>query len=359
MTEQETYEHSRDTAAEPMPPTLPDEEYYRRRQAPRQTSGTARLGALLVLIGLVWLIVELIGYGPFGAGQSITRIPAPLPNNRLELHLGSGDVEVVPGNSQEVTIEATQYGLWRGNPAVVSQSSEGVRVTNETTPRFGLCFGRCGLSYRVTMPRGVNMAAQMSSGDVEISEADGAISITIASGDVEAHDIANGITVNSSSGDVTLERVGGKLDVRTSSGDVQLEEGQVADAAVQTNSGNIELDGVAGALALRSSSGDITVRDARNGRLAIQTNSGDVDYTGGLASDGEHSVAASSGDVTLRLPAASSFALEVSTSSGDLRNDFELRGEQRDGRTLTGAAGAGGSELKITTSSGDIAIERQ
>jgi Putative adhesin len=358
MTEQETYERPRSVPAEEAPPALPSEEYY-RRHAPRQPNSATRLGALLVLIGLVWLAIELIGYGPFfGGAHSSARIPAPLPNNRLELYLGSGDVEIVPGESQEVTIETTQYGLWQGDPTAISQSSEGVRVTNEARPRFWLCLGRCGLSYHVTTPHGTNMTVQMSSGDVEVSRADGLVSIATNSGEVQAHDIATGITVSSSSGDVTLSRIGGKLDVRTSSGDVHLDEGQVVDAAVQTSSGDVELDGVAGALALQSSSGDITVRAARDGQLAIQTDSGDIDYTGSLAHGGDSSIAASSGDVTLHLPAASGFALEASTSSGDLRNDFELRGEQKNGRTLTGVVGAGGPRLKIATSSGDIAIEQ-
>jgi hypothetical protein len=351
MTEQETYDRTLDAAPAQEPLTLPDEEYY-QQPAPRQAGGAARLGTLLVLVGLAWLAIELIGYG-FGVGNGATRIATPLPNNRIELYLGAGDVEI------EATIEITQYGLWRGDPAVVSESAEAVRVTNESRPRFGLCIGRCGLSYRVTLPRGANVTARMSSGDVELSGAEGAISIETSSGDVEARDIANGLTVSSSSGDITLDRVGGKLDVRTSSGDVQLEDGQIVDAIVQTSSGDVELEGVAGALALQSNSGDITVRAARDGQLDIQSSSGEVDYTGSLASAGAHSLAASSGDITLHLPATSSFALEASTSSGDLRSDFELRGEQREGNTRTGTVGAGGPRLQVSTSSGDIAIVQQ
>jgi hypothetical protein len=357
MTEQETYDRTLDPPAAAEPLTLPNEEYY-RQPAPRQVSGAARLGKLLVLIGLIWLAAELIGYG-FGTGQSSTRIPAPLPNNRIELLLGAGDVEIVTGNSSEVVIETTHYGLWRGDPLVVSESTEAVQVINESRPRFGLCIGRCGLSYRVTLPRDADVTAKMSSGDVDVSGADGAISIETSSGDVEARDIANGMTVSSSSGDITLDRVGGKLDLNTNSGDVQLEEGRVVDANVRTSSGDVELEGVAGMLTLHSNSGDITIREARDGQLDIQSSSGDVDYTGSLASDGMLSVAASSGDVTLHLPAASDFMLEASTNSGDLRNDFDLRGEQREGNTQTGSVGTGGPLLRVSTSSGEIAIVQQ
>src|SRR5262245_62613171 len=87
MTEQETLERTHDVAPEQAQPALPDEPYY--RPAPQQGNGAARLGALLVIIGLIWLAIELVGYGPFfGASQRNASIAAPLPGNQLELDLG-------------------------------------------------------------------------------------------------------------------------------------------------------------------------------------------------------------------------------------------------------------------------------
>src|SRR5262245_50131091 len=86
-TEQELNHRPRVVAPEPAPPTVPDEEYY-RQPAAQPASSTARLGRMLVLIGLIWLVIELIGYGPFfGDARSVTRIPAPLPNNHIALDL--------------------------------------------------------------------------------------------------------------------------------------------------------------------------------------------------------------------------------------------------------------------------------
>ena len=68
VTEQETFERTYDAAPEQPQPALPDEEYY-RRQAPRRGNSTARLGTLLVIVGLIWLAIELVGYGPFFSGS--------------------------------------------------------------------------------------------------------------------------------------------------------------------------------------------------------------------------------------------------------------------------------------------------
>jgi hypothetical protein len=356
MTDQETFERTRDVAPEQVQPALPDEPYYKR--APQQASGATRLGMLLVIVGLIWLAIELVGYGPFFSGsQASTSIPAPLPGNRLELDLGAGDVEIRTAAGPDVQVELTQYGIWQGDPLATSQLGDRVLIRNEARSRaFGLCFGRCGQSYAITAPADVHLLVHTSSGDISIAGATGEVVLASSSGDVTANDIANGIVITSSSGDVKLNRIGGRLEVQTSSGEVQLDQGQVVDANVHTSSGDIELEGVAGALMLASSSGELTVRNAQNGRLNLQTGSGEIDYTGDLA--GDSTITTSSGDVELHLPADSSFVLEASTSSGDLESEFELRDRQQSEQALSGSAGAGGAVLKIATGSGSVSIER-
>ena len=357
MTEQETVERTSDAAIEQPQQGLPDEPYYRR--VSQRNRGATRVGALLVIAGLLWLAIELVGHGPFfGGSRSSTSIAAPLPGNRIELDLGAGDVEIQTAAGPDVRVETTKYGIWQGNPLAVSQLDDRALVRNEAHPGlFGLCFGRCGLSYHVTAPANANMLVHTSSGDISITGVTGEVELTSSSGDVTARNIAHGLAATTSSGDITLSRVGGRLEVQTSSGDVQLDQGQVMDANVQTSSGEIDLSGVSGALTLGSSSGDVTVRDAHDGRLSIQTQSGEVNYTGNLA--GDSSITTSSGDVKLHLPAGSGFALSASTGSGDLQSGFDLRDRQQGDRSLSGIVGAGGAALKIATSSGDIEVGRR
>jgi DUF4097 and DUF4098 domain-containing protein YvlB len=66
-----------------------------------------------------------------------------------------------------------------------------------------------------------------------------------------------------------------------------------------------------------------------------------------------------SGDVNLRLPETSGFRLDASTVSGDLSSEFDLRDGQTARRSLSGIAGDGSATLTVSTTSGDIAIERQ
>jgi DUF4097 and DUF4098 domain-containing protein YvlB len=361
MTEQETHERTSDILPEESQTALPDEDYYRQPPAPRQTGTTRRLGMLLLIVGLIWLAIELFGYGPFyGTSQDSRLIGAPLPGNRIELDLGSADVDVQRGNDRDIHIETTQRGVWQGDPVEINRLPDRIEITNRAHPwLLGLCLGRCNLHYSILVPHGVAMSVRTSSGDISATGLDGAVSLTTGSGDVLARDIVNGLAVESPSGDVILVHVAGKLDVRAGSGDVKLEDGNVTDPDVQTSSGDIVLEGVGNSMTLKSSSGDITVRDAFYGRLKIETSSGDVDYVGDLAGVGDNSITTASGDVTLELPAGAGFILNAGTRSGDLHSDFELPNGQSGDRSLTGTANAGGPTLRIATSSGDISVEQQ
>ena len=64
MAEQKIYDSTPQATPERLPPTLPDEPYYHRSRAPQQNGSAARLGKLLVMIGLIWLAIELIGMVP-------------------------------------------------------------------------------------------------------------------------------------------------------------------------------------------------------------------------------------------------------------------------------------------------------
>jgi DUF4097 and DUF4098 domain-containing protein YvlB len=147
--------------------------------------------------------------------------------------------------------------------------------------------------------------------------------------------------------------------VTTISGDVKLEDGKVDGATIKTTSGEIELDGTVGALDLGTVSGDITVRDAHEAQLTLATTSGDINYEGDLAPSGSNQVSSISGDVKLRLPDTSGFRLDASTVSGELRSDFDLSGGQTGLGSLSGQAGGGGAAVNVSTTSGEISLERR
>ena len=360
MTNHEAHDSRLDTA--PTPASLPGADDVRRTEGGRQVR-TVALGMALVLGGLIWLVFTLFAPGQLfgGRGSGSVVFDQTLPGTRLEMDVGGADVIVRPWQGQGIHIKAIQYGGASGASAVnVEQSNGTVRVTGSGAPGFSLfCFGGCGLDYQIAIPAGVPIDIRTSSGDISITGADNAATLTTSSGDISARSLTSGLTVSTTSGDVKLDDIAGRLEVTTVSGDVELDNGRVSDAVVQTTNGDIDLQGVANAFTLESVSGDVTVRDARDGQLVVTTTNGNVDYTGSLARGGSNTISTISGDVTLRLPDASSFRLDASTINGDLSSEFALRDEQRDRRFLRGRVGAGEALLKIETTSGNVRLERQ
>ena len=66
-----------------------------------------------------------------------------------------------------------------------------------------------------------------------------------------------------------------------------------------------------------------------------------------------------SGDVKLRLPETSNFRLDASTVSGDMHSDFALSGGENGLGSLTGQTGDGGAAVSVSTTSGEISVERR
>lgn len=340
-------------------PALPNEPYYREQPAPR--GRRAGFGVALVLIGLVLLASQLLGRGlPLGGGRAITLVDQTLPGNRVELSTASADVEVAVWSQPGIRVEAIQHGGSSGDYTVdVSRSGDTVRVA-ETSRNWFLClFCSRDLSYRVSVPASAQASISTASGDVDVSDLAGSVSLSTVSGDVRAADLAGGLTVETTSGDVHLRDIAGKLSVNSISGAVQLDDGKVDGASVKTTSGEVDLDGVAGGLDLSTVSADIKVSGARDGRLTLATTSGDITYAGRLARDGANQISSISGDVRLDLPADTGFRLNASTVSGDLTSDFDLSGGESGGRSLTGVAGDGGATVNVSTTSGEIKIERR
>lgn len=340
MTDQETYDRPRDTA--PPPASLPNEPYY---QSPPARRGRAGLGLALVVVGVLLLAAQLFG-GGLGSGGSYTLVDEQLPGRRLELSVITSDVEVRVWDGDQIRVEAIQHGGSRGDLKVdVEQSGDTVRVSEAASNMFCLFCSR-SVTYRVNVPASAAAEIKTTSGNIEVIGLGGAVSLSSTSGEVRAEELTSGLIVNTASGDVVLNDIAGELQVGTISGDVQLSDGRVEPASVNTTSGNVELEGVVGALQVGTVSGDISVHDASAINLNLSSTSGEIDYAGGLAA-GASSVSTISGDIDLRLPEDSAFKLEASSVSGEISNAFDS------------SDAAGGTDLSVSSTSGNIDIEQR
>lgn len=334
-------------AASAAPTLAEDEPIF----APRTRGRRSGPGRLLVLAGIVLLLVALFGgRTPFGGGftERTAASSAQYAATNLRLDVGDGNVTIVRGADDQITVDMTRHGFgWTSGAAqgaaerlapAIKQDGDTVEI-EERRSGLGINLGRSSyVEYTITLPRDGEVNASTGSGDVAITEIGGAVALKTGSGDVTLHDTT------------------GRLDITVGSGDIRLADGTVAKGRLQTGSGDITLEGVQGELEAHTGSGNIQVDAADAVQIEMQTGSGNIEFSGSLSADGASRAQTGSGNIALRLPADTDADVEAISSSGRISSDWQLDGSDR---TRTGRLGSGGTELKLQTGSGNIELEQE
>lgn len=195
----------------------------------------------------------------------------------------------------------------------------------------------------IELPPGCRLDVTTASGDVTLAGEqglEGVVHLDTASGEIVVSGGARELDVDTASGDIEIRDVElATLRIDTASGDARV-KGRVARAEVESASGDMRLEALAGPLTAETSSGDLFVRwQAR-------------------PEEGAARIRTSSGDVHLRFPAAAVLHGEVRTTSGRIRSEFDGAWSRRR-RSLELAAAEGAFELRIRTTSGNVALARE
>ncbi|MDT3396667.1 DUF4097 family beta strand repeat-containing protein [Streptomyces sp. B1866] len=153
----------------------------------------------------------------------------------------------------------------------------------------------------------------------------------------------------------------GHTEVRGVSGDITL-VGLTGAVRADTVSGRVEAQAVAGDLRFNSVSGDLTVIEGAGSAVKADTVSGNMVLDLAATSKGSDiSLTTVSGEIAIRLPHPADAEVEANTASGPVSNAFaDLRVTGQWGaKRVTGTLGAGSGRLRATTVSGAIALLRR
>jgi Putative adhesin len=103
--------------------------------------------------------------------------------------------------------------------------------------------GNANVTGTITLPRGVKLDAESTSGDITINGATNDIVVTTVNGDIEAHGVQRAASITTTNGDIDLkvDALGGKLNVTTTNGDVDLALPTALNAALAMHTTNGEL----------------------------------------------------------------------------------------------------------------------
>lgn len=166
------------------------------------------------------------------------------------------------------------------------------------------------------------------------------------------------INLRSSTGDLNISDVQGALYLQTATGDVQLEtlRGPVI---VNSASGDIRIDGISGKIGANTASGDISIEDANLEELIAHSASGDVNLEMLRVPHKGFDVKTVSGDLNVELPGDARLTVQISTFSGDFHCSLPYERTEsgpRRGREQNVTINGGGPLARFHSLSGDIDI---
>ncbi len=255
------------------------------------------------------------------------------------------EVRIEPGDTVHAVVDLSTSG----------SSSKAERAIEDLTPVFqekgdtlvirstrkggwNWSSGKLKGSVTVTMPPGLDLSIDSSSGSVTIAGdlGDGGVDCDASSGSVTVRGAMRRLNVDTSSGSIKADvtRPLESFNADASSGSVRL-SGGAHTASADTSSGSITLSGLLGDADMDASSGSVSAQwDSIPPGASIKAE-------------------ASSGSVTIELPPGTEISGSASTSSGGIRSDFPGTFEKR---SATFSGGPGAVNVHVSTSSGSVKV---
>jgi hypothetical protein len=207
----------------------------------------------------------------------------------VEIRIGSGRIEVVPGppGTVDVKVDTKLSGF------IVEHRGNSIQVSSDRNASLP-----SGSAYVVVeTPPGTDLRAAVASAEVTAGVTLGKVDIKSASGNIELTEV-DVLTVKTASGDLDVESVTRGLRFTSASGDLRVTEHVGGAVVVSTASGDVHITHADGTIEMSSASGDAFV-ELFEGRGA--------------------NFKAMSGDVDLGIPGRTRVELDVNTRSGKVR----------------------------------------
>lgn len=136
--------------------------------------------------------------------------------------------------------------------------------------------------------------------------------------------------------------------------DVQVPRGVRLNAL--TTNGNVQGHNLASVVEAATTNGNVDVSTSE-WASASTTNGGVHVSIGNAKWSGELKVRSTNGSVDVTLPAAAEFTLDAATTNGGIHTDFPITVQGSfNSKRLSGTVGAGGRDLRVTTTNGGIKL---
>lgn len=292
------------------------------RQPP--TRRALALGAVVAVVALVAIVAFRPPAAPRAPVQTASDTRQFFISNRPTLVFDHfiGNVNITRGPDGQVSIKEKKSG--ETDEIAIHYAQHGDTITVTADIPGGLMMDTW-VDFDVTVPGHAGFTTRM------------------ATGTLEATDLSGQIALSNTNGAIWATRLTGSI-------------------VLKTQSGSINLTNVSGQVAVATQNGTITTTATHlQGRSSIQAESGTINFHGTLDRTGSYLFQNSNGAVGLTLPSSSAFVLSARTSSGSINTDFpgvtvaHANGLNQAGGAVGRAARA---RLTIQTAGGSIDLHQ-
>jgi DUF4097 and DUF4098 domain-containing protein YvlB len=190
-------------------------------------------------------------------------------------------------------------------------------------------FTKCGMSYRVQVPRSTPVEVDNSDGAVVARGLGGAVKLHSDNGRLTVTDLrASSVKLTTDDGAIDVSGHAKTVDLHSDNGSINT-TGLTADQlSASTNDGNINLGGRATVADLHTDNGSIKAGGLTAQQITAKTANGEIDLRLDTAPTKVRGTSAN-GTVHVRVPTSESYAIELSTADGQERIDSAVHRDSR------------------------------
>ena len=199
--------------------------------------------------------------------------------------------------------------------------------------------------------------AETSNGKIILRDARGSVTLKTSFGAIEASNILRGIRAVSGNGAINLADIGGDAYAKTSFGSIQAERIGGNLTAENTN-GSVTARGVKGDVSVDTSFAGVTL-ESIGGKIRVDNQNGGISVVASRPSSGCHDISlkTSFSSIRVAIPEGVGYSLTAHTSFGRVNTELPITATgSMGGDSLSGTIGAGGCQLQLSDSNGNIDI---
>ena len=238
---------------------------------------TGSMGLRRVVATVAWVIGAAAVVCAGGAQESFAAEYANISTLEIDAEQFAVEIRSAAGNTVVVRAEEIPDGVYIDDRTSNGRAAVHVRGRS---PMFGDHDG--DPIMRVTVPTGINLEIETSSGAIGARDVQGILSFRSSSGAIDIRNSGGQVVARSSSGSVQLDAITGRMDVQTSSGAIEARSCRGI-AVFETSSGSIQAEDLrlTADAAFSSSSGAIDVdiaNDMADLRYDLRSTTGSLEF---------------------------------------------------------------------------------